>query len=198
MWWLVLAVLPILLLEFAVFVIIYGIRFEFRLDTDNMSVCLKCYALDYVEVLCIKFFVCEGKFYYQINKKQIKTINTSDTDDDKTKKNKKKLDKSAYLSKLWRKRPAIKIKQMNVNYGADLEDAKNRAVFDGVFMLVSNTLLVTNSDKLRINDFRLQNVTQISKFNGIDANCIIGYSLFKVAIFGIYAMLIKGKYKVKA
>ena len=198
MWWLVLAVLPILLLEFAVFVIIYGIRFEFRLDTDNMSVCLKCYVLDYIETLCIKLFVCEGKFYYQINKKQIKSIEVNTNTDDKAKKKKKKLDKSAYLSKLWSKRPVLKLKQVNVNYGADLEDAKNRAVFDGALMLVSNTLLATNSNKLQINDFQLQNVTEKSQFNGINANCVMGFSLFKIAFFAIYAMLIMGKYKVKA
>ena len=199
MWWLVLLVLPILLLEFAIFVMVYGIRFEIRLDTNNMSVCLKCYVLDYVEVLCVKLFVCEGKFYYQINKRQIKTLETNeDKNDGSNKKKKKKVDKSAYLSKLWRKRPQISIEQLSISYGIDVEDAKNRALLDGALMLVSNTLLATNSNKLQINDFQLQNLTEKSNFSGIKVNCVIGFSLLRIAFFVAYAALNKGKYKVKA
>ena len=196
MWWLALAVIPILLAEFAVFIIIYGIRLELRLDAVNTSVCLKCYVLDYIEVLCVKLFACEGKFYYQLNKKRIKAIKADEPkDDNKNKKSKKKLNKRAYIAKLWSKRPEIKLKWASVKYGANLDDAKNEALLDGALILVSNTLLATN--KLQIDDYQLQNVTEKSKFNGIDASCVIGFSLFKIALFAIYAIIIKGKYQVK-
>ena len=197
MWWLVLVVLPILIAEFMVFVIAYGIRFEFRLDMNNMSVCLKCYVLDYIETLCIKLFVCEGKFYYQFNKRQIKAIKTSDDEDDKSKNKKKKLDISAYISDLWSKRPKIQIKQLSVNYGLDVEDAKNRAMLDGALMLVSNTLLTTNSNKLHVEEFQLQNLEHKSNFNGITLDCVIGASLLKIAFFAIYAVIIQKKYQIK-
>ena len=191
------AVIPLLLLEFLIFIIYYGIRLEFRLDANNMSICLKCFILDYIEVSCVKLFICEGKFYYQINKKQIKTIELDANNDGKSNRKKKKLDKSAFLSKLWGKRPSIKINELSVNYGAHINDAMNRAVLDGALMLASNTLLVTNSDKLKIIDFQLNNVTDESKFNGVDVNCVMGFSLIKIAIYTIYASLIKRKYKVK-
>lgn len=197
MWWLILAFILILLLEFFVFVILYGIRLTLRVDANNMSICIKCYVLDYFEVMCVKLFVCENKFYYQINKKALKVINANDNDE-KSKKNKKKLRKSAFFSNLWSKRPEITIKNLTVNYGANFEEAKNRAIFDGAITIISNTLMATNSNKLKINDFQLKNVSEESKFNGIDASCEIGgLTILKILFYALYAISIKGKYQVK-
>ena len=170
MWWLILAFILILLLEFFVFVILYGIRLTLRVDANNMSICIKCYVLDCFEVMCVKLFVCENKFYYQINKKALKVINANDNDE-KSKKNKKKLRKSAFFFNLWSKRPEITIKNLTV---------------------------ATNSNKLKINDFQLKNVSEESKFNGIDASCEIGgLTILKILFYALYAISIKGKYQVK-
>ncbi|MDE6472440.1 MAG: hypothetical protein K2L52_05380 [Clostridia bacterium] len=197
MWWLALVFLLVILLESVVFVILYGIRISIRLDANNMSICIKCYVLDYIEMLCIKLFVCENKFYHQINKKPIKVIMTK-SDEDKSNKKKKKLRKGAYVSNLWSKRPEITIQQLSVNYGVNSEDAKNRALLDGVIMLMSNTMMATNSNKLKITDFQLQNVSDEWRFNGIEASCAIGgLAIIKLFFYSIYAILIKGKYKIK-
>ncbi|MDE6604509.1 MAG: hypothetical protein K2K85_00615 [Clostridia bacterium] len=199
MWWLYLIFALILMLYCVLFVIAYGIKFVLRLDVNNMSVCIKCYALDWIEVLCFKFFVCNGLFYYQINKKQLKTIGGKDKSENKTQQKrvkKKKLKTSAYLSKLWNKRPNIKIKKLNVNYGTTFEEIKDKVLFDGYTAIITNTLLAIGSEKIKLQDFELQNVSDQSKFNGVDIECVLGFSLFKIAAYAIYAMAVKKKYEI--
>ena len=99
---------------------------------------------------------------------------------------------------MWSKRPEVTIKSLTVNYGANFEEAKNRAIFDGAITIISNTLMATNSNKLKINDFQLKNVSEESKFNGIDASCEIGgLTILKILFYALYAISIKGKYQVK-
>ena len=199
MWWLYLVFALILVLYCLMFVIAYGIRFVLRLDIDNLSVCIKYYVLDWIEVLCIKLFVCNGKFYYQINKKQIKTVEKKGEEDIETqgKRNKKKkLKKGAYLSNLLNKIPEIKLRRLNINYGTSFEEFKDRALFDGYAMLITNALLAIGSEKLKLQNFEMQNVSSQSKLNGAVIDCVLGFSLFKIAAYAIYAALIKKKYQV--
>ncbi len=189
----------ILLIYCLMIVIAYGIRFVFRLDSNNMSVCLKCFIFDWVEVFCIKLFVCEGLFYYQINKKQLKTIKNKEDEADDTKnkrKKKKKLKTGAYISQLLSKLPDIRVKRLSVNYSAEFEEIKNRALFDGCVMLMTNTLLAISSEKVKLQDFQLQNVSGDLKFNGVDAECVLNFALIKIALYALYAMIIKKKYQV--
>ncbi|MDE6474236.1 MAG: hypothetical protein K2L70_03985 [Clostridia bacterium] len=199
MWLLYLVFAMILMLYCIIFLIAYGIKFVFRLDLNNMSVCFKCYILDWIEVLCIKTFVCNGVFYYQINKKPIKTVSENrDTDIKKQNKRSKKskLKIGAYISRLWSKLPNIKIRRLSINYGASFEEIKGRALLDGCAMLISNTLMAVSGEKLRLQEFELQNISQKSNLNGVDVECVLGFSIIKIAAYVIYAMTAKKKYEV--
>ena len=199
MWWLYLVFALILLIYCVLIVIAYGIRFVLRIDADNMSVCVKCYVFDWIEVFCVKLFVCQGCFFYQLNKKQIKSIDKKEENDvqkSKKRNKKEKLKTIAYLSKLWSKAPSVKIRRLSIDYGTAFEEIKDRALFDGYAMLITNTLLAIGSEKIKLRNFELQNVNDLSKFNGVDLECILGFSLFKIAAYAIYAMAVKRKYVV--
>ena len=62
-----------------VIVIAYGIRISTRLDVDNLSVCVKVYIFDWIEIFCIKIFVSDALFYYQLNKNDIKLLKSNDS-----------------------------------------------------------------------------------------------------------------------
>lgn|GEM_PF-3663468 len=199
MWWIYVVFAFILMLYCILFVIAYGIKFVLRLDLNNMSVCFKCYILDWIEVVCFKIFVCNGVFCYQLNKKPIKYLDGNrETDIKKQKKcgNKSKLKLGAYLSNLWSRMPNIKVRRLSINYSASFEDIKDAALLDGYIMLISNTLLAVSSEKLRLQEFELQNVSRKSKLNGVEAECVLGFSLIKIAAYAIYALTAKKKYEV--
>ncbi|MDE6275512.1 MAG: hypothetical protein K2M75_03120 [Clostridia bacterium] len=199
MWWLYL-IFAVILVLYCIFVIIaYGIKLVLRLDTDNLSVCLKCYIFDWIEVFCIKFFECEGAFYYQLNKKQLKTVKSKDdSGDNKQKKQKKKLKTGAYISKLWSKSPSIAIRRLSIDYATTFEDVKDKALLDASATVVSNSLIAASSQKLQIKDFEIENISDKTRFSGAELECIIGLTLFKMALFSLYAMAIKKKYEVAA
>ncbi|MDE6362281.1 MAG: hypothetical protein K2L53_04815, partial [Clostridia bacterium] len=110
----------------------------------------------------------------------------------------KKLKVGAYLSNLLSKSPNLTVRSLSVNYGTSFEEIKDRALFDGYTALIANTFMAISSEKLKVQEFGLQNVSDISKFNGVDIKCVMGLSLFKIAAYAIYAMIIKNKYKVTA
>ncbi|MDE7191537.1 MAG: hypothetical protein K2O35_03635 [Clostridia bacterium] len=200
MWWLYL-IFALILLLFAciIFVIAYGVKFVLRVDADNLSVCAQCFILDRIEIFCIKIFVCQGLFYYQINKNDLKILKRGDNEGAKTQNKRKKAKKlkiGAYLSNLLSKSPNLTVRSLSVNYGTSFEEIKDRALFDGYTTLIANTFMAIGSEKLKVQEFGLQNVSDISTFNGVDIECVMGLSLFKIAAYAIYAMIIKNKYKV--
>ena len=198
MWWLNLILALTIVIYCVLVVVAYGIRIALRADFDNLSVCLKCYIFDWIEMFCVKIFVCQGKFYYQINKKRLKTIeNTNDEECEKDEhKPNKKLKLGAYISKLWSKKPSIVLRSLNINYSTALDDAKDRALLDGAVAVISNSLIATNSGKLKIQNYHLENICDKTKFSGVELECVVGLTIFKLALFGLYATLVKPKYKV--
>ncbi|MDE5756100.1 MAG: hypothetical protein K2I23_03340 [Clostridia bacterium] len=129
----------------------------------------------------------------------MKTIKNKEDEADDTKnkrKKKKKLKTGAYISQLLSKLPDIRVKRLSVNYSAEFEEIKNRALFDGCVMLMTNTLLAISSEKVKLQDFQLQNVSGDLKFNGVDAECVLNFALIKIALYALYAMIIKKKYQV--
>lgn len=180
-------------------VIAYGIKMYLRADVDNLSICLKCYIFDWIEVFCIKVFVCQDKFYYQINKRQLNIIEKQDNkDDSKRKKKRKKLKIGLYVSKLWSKKPSITLRRLSINYAATFEDIKNKALIDSSAIVVTDSLIAANSQKLKIKDFQLENIGDESTFSGVEIECLVGLMLLKIVLFALYAIIVKKKYMVAA
>ena len=72
MWRIYLLFSLLLTIYIGLVILAYGIKTTVRIDVNNLSLCVKIFIFDWIEVFCFKIFVSEQQFYYQINKKDIK------------------------------------------------------------------------------------------------------------------------------
>ena len=195
--WCIYLLFAIFLLIYAVFIIIaYGIKLTARIDTNNLSVCVKVYIFDWIEVLCFKIFVCEQRFYYQINKNKIKTLELKKEEDAKKKKRKdKKTNVFSFSYYIFDNLPKIKIINPLIEYGAEFEDVKNRALFDGGVSVAVNSVIGAMYDKLEPVNFSIRNICDESSFRGVYFEGIIKFSLIKIFLYYLHIISVKKRFQ---
>lgn len=181
----------------ATIVLYYGVRYTLRADYNNLSLCGKVFIFNWIEVLCIKIFVCEGKFYFQFNRGDIKVIVGQD-DGKKSKKSKKKKNKIKILPLLYyiaEKFPKIYVPMTAIEYGASFEDIKNRALFDGAVGIIGNVLKSLACNKLTIDNYSIKNTCEESAFRGAEIEGLIKFSLIKIFLFILHIIAVKRKFQ---
>lgn len=191
-----LIVLPIV---FIIAVVACGIRGELRLNGDNLSVCLKLYIFEKIEVVCFKVFVCEEKFYYQFNRGSLKVVNLNKDDEDSEngKENRKKLRLAAYLYALIDGFPRIRLRLFSLQYVVPVDDAKDRVLLDGAVDVICNGFFGVFGEKIKAMQYSLQNVRDSKDFNGAILQIKIGFSVIALLFYALKAMALKRKYTVK-
>ncbi len=186
----------VLLAILLIIMIFSGLKCDIRADFNNLSVCIKIYLLWDIEIVCFKAFVCEEKFYYQLNKgrlKQLKNDKDEESSSKKRKKNKNKLRLLAYLINLIDKMPKINVKSVDVEYTSDIDDSMKKSLIEGGLLTGGNMLRAVLEDKISVSELRIQEVG--GAFKGIGARIIVGASVFKIVFFAIYGALSKRKYR---
>ncbi|MDE5548967.1 MAG: hypothetical protein K2J13_01805, partial [Clostridia bacterium] len=148
-----------------------------RIDVNNLSVCIKVFLFDWIEAFCFKVFVSDNQFFYQINKRKIKQLelNKGEKDEDK-KKNDKKLRILSFMYYIFSKMPKLKIINPTVEYGTEIEDIKNRALFDGGVSAIVNSGVGMLFDKLETVNLSVRNVSDTSTFRGLYCEGVIKFS----------------------
>lgn len=177
--------------------LIYGLKVHVRLDADNLSICIKVLIFDKVELFCFKFFVCDGEFYQQINKKDIKKCVLSKSDRKNLEVARKKFYRIQHFNYLISTLPKIQLRQLHINYAVHFDDLKDGAMFEGALKALSYTALVI-SDKLVIKDFELNNIADESNFKGVLLSCKFGFSIFTLMNYMLRMRMSKRKFTVEA
>ncbi|MDE6614624.1 MAG: hypothetical protein K2K24_03855, partial [Clostridia bacterium] len=139
-----------------------------RIDVNNLSVCIKVFLFNWIEAFCFKVFVSDNQFFYQINKRKIKQLelNKGEKNENK-KKNDKKLRVLSFMYYIFSKMPKLKIINPTVEYGVEIEDIKNRALFDGGVSAIVNSGVGMLFDKLETVNLSVRNVSDTSTFRGL-------------------------------
>ena len=195
--WCIYLLFALFLILYAIFIIIaYGIKFSARIDTNNLSVCFKVFIFDWMEIMCFKIFVCEQRFYYQINKSDIKVLELNKEDKPKKKKNRdKKIHILSFAYYIFDKMPKIKIINPTVEYGAEFEDIKNRALFDGGVVAAVNSAIGALYDKLETVNFSVRNICDDSSFRGLYFEGVIKFSLIKIFLYFLHIISVKRRFQ---
>lgn len=195
MWALILAII-VIILAIVNLLIIFSLQFKLRVDLNNLSVCFKIYILDSVEVFSFNFFVCEEKFYYQINRKNIKMLILSGNEENNKPKSKKKVDRLQRFNYLINSIPKIKFKKLHIDYAIKFDDLMKDSVFGGAVIAFAEAV-ANGSSKLEIEDFAIENVTAKESFRGMRLNCKLGLAVFSILAYGIKVIFSKRKFAVK-
>ena len=177
-------------------VLAYGIKTSVRIDSSNLSVCVKVYLFDWIEVLCFKIFVCNQQFFYQINKKSIRVLEVKKEEkDEKKKKKDKKIRVLAFIYYIIDKMPKIRIINPTIEYGADIEDIKNKALFDGGVSAIVNSGIGILFDKLDTVNLTVRNVSDWSSFRGMYLEGTIKFSLIKIILYFLHIISVKKRFQ---
>lgn len=195
--WCIYLLFAIFLIIYAFLIIVaYGIKTSLRIDVDNLSVCVKVFIFDWVEILCFKIFVCDQQFFYQINKRNIKLLELKKDNKDKNKgKNDKKMRILSFVYYIIEKMPKIRIINPTVEYGVEIEDIKNRALFDGGVSAILNSAIGMLFDKLDVVNLSVRNVSNSSTFKGLYCEGIIKFSLIKIFLYFLHIISVKKRFQ---
>lgn len=180
-----------------VIIIAYGIRISTRLDVDNLSVCVKVYIFDWIEIFCIKIFVSDALFYYQLNKNDIKLLKANDSSA-KSKKRSKEKKKTRYLSYLWyivENAPKIRLSSGIIEYGTSIDDIKNRSILNGVALTLLNTALAVAHNKIAFDEINMTDISSQSSFRGVYLDGVIKFSLIKIILYSLRIITVKRRFQ---
>lgn len=195
--WCIYLLFALFLIVYAILIVFaYGIKTCVRIDSSNLSVCVKVFIFDWIEVLCFKIFVCNQQFFYQINKREIKALELKKDDkDDKKAKKKKKINVLSFAYYIIDKMPKIRIINPTIEYGADIEDIKNRALFDGGVSAIVNSGVGFLFDKLDAVNLSVKNVSDTSTFRGAYLEGTIKFSLIKIFLYFLHIISVKKRFQ---
>ncbi len=180
-----------------VIIIAYGIRISTRLDVDNLSVCVKVYIFDWIEIFCIKIFVSDALFYYQLNKNDIKLLKANDSSA-KSKKRSKEKKKTRYLSYLWyivENAPKIRLSSGIIEYGTSIDDIKNRSILNGAALTLLNTALAVAHNKIAFDEINMTDISSQSSFRGVYLDGVIKFSLIKIILYSLRIITVKRRFQ---
>lgn len=194
MWRIYLLFSLLLTIYIGLVILAYGIKTTVRIDVNNLSLCVKIFIFDWIEVFCFKIFVSEQQFYYQINKKDIKLFERKGQDR-KSKKKSRKIRIFSYLYYAIEKAPKIIVYNPVIKYGAEFEEIKNKALFDGGVSAAVYTAVGVLYDKLELKNLSLQNIGDESSFKGVYLEGALKFSLLKIFFYFLHIISVKRRFQ---
>lgn len=175
----------------------YGVRINMRTDFDNLSVCVRAYVFGWIEIASLNVFVCEGKFYYSINRGDFKTLGAKIRRTARDKANDGKVSKTDYaglFKNAIKDFPEITLKDAYVQYSVDYEDRMKNSLFGGVVNLFSGMLKRTVYSKVSIDSFTSEDTSAKSDFRGVIINAVTGFSAVKILFYLLHIISLKRKF----
>ena len=114
----------------------------------------------------------------------------------KKKKKDKKINVLSYAYYTFDNMPKMKIINPIIQYGAEFEEMKNRAIFDGVVSATINGGVALLFDKLDAVGLRISNISDESTFKGAYVEGVIKFSLIKIFFYLLHIISVKKRFQM--
>lgn len=180
----------------------YGFRFNLRADYNNLSVCIRIYVFEWIEIASLDIFVCQGKFIYSLSGGEFKTLSikkgkTSKKEEESENKEQKEI-KTDYLSMFKNAIadiPEISLRSFYIGYSLSGEDEMKNALYGGAINTITAMIKGTLSDKLKIRNCITEDISSNGIFKGVTVDAVIGFSIFKILFYIMHIITLKRKFK---
>lgn len=179
----------------------YGFRFNLRADYNNLSVCIRIYVFEWIEIASLDIFVCQGKFIYSLSGGEFKTLSikkgkTSKKEEESENKEQKEM-KTDYLSMFKNAIadiPEISLRSLNIGYSLSGEDEMKNALYGGAINTITAMIKGVLSDKLKIRNCITEDISSNGSFKGVTVDAVIGFSIFKILFYIMHIITLKRKF----
>lgn len=180
----------------------YGFRFNLRADYNNLSVCIRIYVFEWIEIASLDIFVCQGKFIYSLSGGEFKTLSikkgkTSKIEEESENKEQKEI-KTDYLSMFKNAIadiPEISLRSLYIGYSLSGEDEMKNALYGGAISTITAMIKGALSDKLKILNCITEDISSNGIFKGVTVDAVIGFSIFKILFYIMHIITLKRKFK---
>lgn len=180
----------------------YGFRFNLRADYNNLSVCIRIYVFEWIEIASLDIFVCQGKFIYSLSGGKFKTLSikkgkTSKIEEESENKEQKEI-KTDYLSMFKNAIadiPEISLRSFYIGYSLSGEDEMKNALYGGAINTITAMIKEALSDKLKIRNCITEEISSNGIFKGVTVDAVIGFSIFKILFYIMHIITLKRKFK---
>lgn len=176
----------------------YGIKAQIRVDYYNLSICLRLYVFDWIEIFSIKSFVCDNGFYYSVNRGEIKAIKArSGQNKGKSGECRKRISKTDYyglISQIISDMPQFKIKGLKIMHSLDLDDEMQRVLFDNSLGIVVSVFKAVVYDKIKFKNLSVEDIRQSTEMRGVIMECTLNFVVFKILFYLLHILALKRKY----
>ncbi len=180
----------------------YGFRFNLRADYNNLSVCIRIYVFEWIEIASLDIFVCQGKFIYSLSGGEFKTLSikngkTSKKEEESENKEQKEI-KTDYLSMFKNAIadiPEISLRSFYIGYSLSGEDEMKNALYGGAINTITAMIKGVLSDKLKIRNCITEDISSNGIFKGVTVDAVIGFSIFKILFYIMHIITLKRKFK---
>lgn len=179
----------------------YGFRFNLRADYNNLSVCIRIYVFEWIEIASLDIFVCQGKFIYSLSGGEFKTLSikkgkTSKIEEESENKEQKEI-KTDYLSMFKNAIadiPEISLRSFYIGYSLSGEDEMKNALYGGAINTITAMIKEALSDKLKIRNCITEDISSNGIFKGVTVDAVIGFSIFKILFYIMHIITLKRKF----
>ncbi len=199
--WCIYFLYSVLLVIYAACVITaYGIKLQIRMDYNNLSVCIRVYILDWIEVMSFKIFEWQGQFYYSFNRKEINQIKapkgSKNANKRKDKSDMRKVNYFALAGQILDDMPNIRLKEIYIQYNAG-DDEMVKSVFGGGLVMLENIIRSLLGNKIKVDRIINKDISGKSPFVGVIAEAVIGLDLIKILFYLLHIIALKKKYTIE-
>ncbi len=179
----------------------YGFRFNLRADFSNLSVCIRIYVFEWIEIASFDVFVCQGKFIYSLSGGEFKTLSIKKgkalKKEEKSENKEQKEIKTDYLSmfkNVIADIPEISLRSLYIGYSLSGEDEMKNALYGGAINTITAMIKGALSDKLKIQNCITKDISSNGIFKGVTVDAVIGFSIFKILFYIMHIITLRRKF----
>lgn len=181
----------------ALIVTVYGYRINIRMDADNLSLCLRVYVFEWIEVFSFNIFEIDGKFAYAVNKSEYKTLKRKgakkSAEEEKSDDEKPKADYAGFAANVLKDFPTLTIRKAELRYALNGDEMQN-ALINGIIYVTATNLKNVLYKRVKIKELSLYDMTQYNFIDGAEIEIVTGFSMFKIVLYLMHIITLKRKY----
>ena len=164
----------------------YGFRFNLRADYNNLSVCIRIYVFEWIEIASFDVFVCQSHFKIPLLKKEEKSENKEQ--------NEIKTDYLSMFKNVIADIPEISLRSLYIGYSLSGEDEMKNALYGGAINTITVMIKGALSDKLKIQNCITKDISSNGIFKGVTVDAVIGFSIFKILFYIMHIITLRRKF----
>lgn len=178
-------------------VTVFGYRINIRMDADNLSLCLRIYVFEWIEVFSFNIFEIDGKFAYAVNKGEYRTLKRKSAkqfaEEEKSDHKKPKTDYAGFAAKVLKEFPKLTIRRAELRYALRGDEMQN-ALLNGIIYVTATNLKSVLYKRVKIKELSLYDMTQRNFIYGAEIEVVTGFSMFKIVLYLMHIITLKRKY----